>query len=81
MFITKKHLSRRTLLRAAGVSLALPVLDSMVPAFTSVASAAVTPKIPRFVGIFSPHGWAPSYWDFAEGPLAELPFVLQPLQD
>lgn len=81
MFITKKHLSRRTLLRAAGVSLALPVLDSMVPAFTPLAKAAITPKIPRFVGIFSPHGWAPSYWDFAEGPLAELPFVLEPMKD
>ena len=81
MFITRKHLSRRTLLRAAGVSLALPVLDSMVPALTPLAQAAVTPKIPRFVGIFNPHGWAPSYWDFAEGPLGELPFVLEPLKD
>jgi uncharacterized protein DUF1552 len=81
MFVTRKHLSRRTLLRAAGVSLALPVLDSMVPAFTPLAKAAVTPKIPRFVGIFNPHGWAPSYWDFPEGPLTDLPFVLEPLKD
>ena len=43
MFLTKKHLSRRTLLRGAGVSLALPLLDSMVPAFTPLAKAAVTP--------------------------------------
>lgn len=81
MFITRKHLSRRTLLRAAGISLALPVLDSMVPALTPLADAAVTPKIPRFVGIFNPHGWAPSYWDFAEGPLTELPFILEPVKD
>ena len=34
MFITKKYLSRRTLLRGMGVSVALPLLDSMVPAQT-----------------------------------------------
>src|SRR4051812_18070856 len=76
MFITRKHIPRRTLLRGLGVSLALPLLDSMVPAF-----AAATPKIPRFVGIFSPHGWAPDYWQTIEpGPLAELPFVMKPLE-
>ncbi len=37
MFITKKHISRRTVLRGAGVSLALPLLDSMIPAQTRVA--------------------------------------------
>ena len=36
MFITKKHLSRRTVLRGMGVSLALPFLDSMVPAQTPI---------------------------------------------
>jgi hypothetical protein len=76
MFITKKHLSRRTLLRGAGVTLALPFLDSMIP-----ARAAATPKTPRFVGVFSPHGFAPEYSSIAnQGPLGELPFVLQPLQ-
>ncbi len=34
MFITKKHMSRRTILRGAGVALALPLLDSMLPAQT-----------------------------------------------
>ena len=67
MFVTKKHLSRRTLLRGAGVSLALPVLESMVPAFR--ARAAVTPAVPRFVGIFNPHGWAPDFWQFAPGAI------------
>jgi hypothetical protein len=81
MFITRKHLSRRTLLRGAGVSLALPLLDSMVPALTPLAHAAVTPKAPRFVGIFNAHGWAPEYWQFAaEGPIVECPFVLKPLE-
>ena len=37
MFITKKHLSRRTLMRGAGVALALPLLDAMVPAMTALA--------------------------------------------
>lgn len=80
MFIRKKHISRRTLLRGAGVSLALPLLDSMVPALTPLAHAAVIPKAPRFVGIFNAHGWAPEYWRIdAEGALGELPFVLKPL--
>ena len=34
MFITKKHMSRRTILRGAGIALALPLLDSMIPAQT-----------------------------------------------
>src|SRR4051812_20763937 len=80
MFIARKRVSRRTLLRGAGVSLALPLLDSMVPAFTPLAKAAVTPKVPRFVGIFNAHGWAPEYWEIAKpGEMTELPFVLKPL--
>lgn len=81
MFITRKHISRRTLLRGAGVSLALPLLDSMVPALTPLAKAAATPKIPRFIGIFNAHGWAPEYWEMAaQGAATEFPFVLKPLQ-
>jgi len=80
MFITKKHISRRAVLRGAGVTLALPFLESMIPALAPLAKAAATPKIPRFVGIFSPHGWAPDYWNIEQaGPLTELPFVLKPL--
>jgi hypothetical protein len=81
MFITGKHIPRRTLLRGLGISLALPLLDSMVPALQPLAKAAVTPKTPRFVGIFSPHGWSPGYWDLpAQGPIAEFPFILKPLE-
>ncbi len=40
MFITKKHISRRTLLRGAGTALALPLLDAMIPAFTAEAKTA-----------------------------------------
>jgi hypothetical protein len=60
--------------------LALPVLESMIPALTPWAKAAVTPKAPRFVGIFNPHGWATEYWSMGSGPLSELPFVLKPIE-
>src|SRR5277367_1038859 len=61
MFITKKHISRRTLLRGAGVALALPLLDSMLPAQTAIRKTAANPKT-RFTGIFIPHGAAPGWW-------------------
>ena len=78
MFITGKHLPRRTLLRGMGISLALPLLDSMIPA---LGKAAGLPRTPRFTGIFSPHGWAPDYWQMpVEGPVTEYPFVLKPLE-
>ena len=57
MFITKKYLSRRTMLRGAGVALALPLLDSMVPAQTPLSRTAAKVK-PRFAGVFMPHGAA-----------------------
>jgi hypothetical protein len=83
MFITKKALSRRTFLRGAGVTLALPLLDAMVPAGTLLAQTpAAAGAKPRFVGVFYPHGMAPGYWEpEAEGPLPEkLPFILEPLE-
>src|SRR5262244_2952464 len=55
MFITKKHLSRRTVLKGAGVSLALPFLDAMVPAATAFAQTAAVPKI-RTGFFYIPHG-------------------------
>ena len=61
MFITKKHISRRAVLRGVGTTLALPLLDAMIPAMTAQAkTAANTP--PRFFGCFVPHGAAPGYW-------------------
>ena len=80
MFITKKHISRRTLLRGAGVALGLPLLDAMIPAATALAQTAANgPR--RFFGGFVPHGAAPGYWvPEKEGALpAELPFIWQPL--
>ena len=44
MFLSKKHLSRRTFLRGAGVTLGLPLLESMVPAATALAQTAASPK-------------------------------------
>ncbi len=53
MFITKKHINRRAVLRAAGVSLGLPFLDAMVPAASAQAAAA--PKL-RMGFFYIPHG-------------------------
>ena len=81
-FITKKHISRRTVLRGAGSALALPLLDAMIPAGVAQAQTAAVPK-PRFVGCFVPHGMAPgAYWVPAkEGALdPELPFNWKPLE-
>src|SRR4030095_4526385 len=54
-FLTKKYLPRRTFLRGMGVTLALPLLDSMIPAGTALVKTAGTPKS-RFCGIYIPHG-------------------------
>src|ERR1700686_917552 len=55
MFITKKHLSRRTLLKGAGVTLALPLLDAMIPAATALAQTAAARKL-RAGFFYIPHG-------------------------
>jgi len=55
MFITKKHISRRTVLKSAGVALGLPFLDAMVPAGTALAQTAAVPKL-RIGFFYFPHG-------------------------
>src|SRR6185312_708020 len=55
MFITKKHISRRTVLKGAGVRLALPFLSAMVPASTALAQTAANPKT-RVGFFYIPHG-------------------------
>src|SRR5262249_44807466 len=55
MFITKKHISRRAVLKAAGVTLGLPFLDAMVPAGTALAQTAAVPKL-RTGFFYIPHG-------------------------
>jgi len=80
MFITKKHISRRTVLRGAGAALALPLLESMLPAATPLAQTAAAPK-QRFVGCFVPHGMAPGYWvPTKEGTGFDFPFCFKPLE-
>src|ERR1041385_5014303 len=65
MFITKKHLSRRTVLRGMGVTVALPLLDSMVPAQTPVSKTAASPKT-RLACIEMVHGAAGSTGEGSE---------------
>ena len=61
MFITRKHLSRRTFLRGTGVTLALPLLESMVPAATALAGTAASPRS-RLGCIYVPHGATMDKW-------------------
>ena len=61
MYLTKKRLSRRTFLRGAGVTLALPFLDSMVGAQTLLKKGEASPKT-RFGCIYVPHGATMSKW-------------------
>ncbi|RYG83788.1 DUF1552 domain-containing protein, partial [bacterium] len=59
-FLTRRSLSRRTLLRGAGAALALPLLDSMIPAGGARAAAAAAPM--RFGAIYVPHGAVMASW-------------------
>jgi hypothetical protein len=64
MYLTKKHLSRRTLLKGVGVSLALPLLDAMIPAATALAQTAAARKL-RVGFFYMPHGAI--MWNTAHG--------------
>jgi hypothetical protein len=81
MYLSKRHISRRTVLRGAGAVLSLPLLDAMVPASTALAQTAAAPK-QRFVGLFVPHGAGPGYWvPEKEGALTgDLPFIWKSLE-
>src|SRR5690606_28747950 len=61
MYITKKHLSRRTVLRGVGATVALPFLDAMVPAATALANTAAAPKT-RMGFFYLPHGAVMEHW-------------------
>ena len=63
--ITKKHLPRRTFLRGLGVTMSLPLLDSMIPAQTPLAKTAANPQI-RLGLCFIPHGAVMANWTPAE---------------
>jgi hypothetical protein len=80
MFITRKHLSRRTFLRGAGAAVALPLLDAMIPASTVLAQTAAAPK-PRMGFIYFPHGAIMNQWTpEKEGSDFELSPILKPLE-
>ena len=80
MIVTKKAIPRRTILRGLGAAVALPLLDSMVPAFTALAKTAARP-IKRFGVVYLPNGviidkWTPA----AEGAGFEFTPILKPLE-
>jgi hypothetical protein len=78
-FLTKRHLSRRALLRGAGTVLALPLLESMIPAGTARAAAA-TPRV-RLACVYVPHGAVMSRWTpMTEGTQFDFPEILKPLE-
>ena len=80
MFITRTHLSRRTLLRGLGASIALPLLDGMVPALTAQSRTAAAP-VKRFGVFYVPNGMSMPYWfPRTEGPLDTLPPTLTSLE-
>ncbi len=79
MFISKKALPRRTFLRGAGVTLALPLLDAMVPAASALAKTAAKP-VRRLGFVYIPNGAVMSHWQPAgDGVMPELSPTLRPL--
>ena len=80
MIVTKKALPRRTFLRGVQASLALPLLDAMVPAATALNRTPAAP-VPRLGFVFIPMGCDHSRWTPPEAPaLRELSPILNPLE-
>ncbi|NND99730.1 MAG: DUF1552 domain-containing protein [Pirellulaceae bacterium] len=78
---TKQSLSRRTVLRGAGVAFALPLLDAMVPAGTALAATAAAPSRLRRLGyVYMPMGFNPKQWVPEGDDLSDLPPTLQPIK-
>jgi hypothetical protein len=81
MYITRKHLSRRTLLSGAGATIALPLLDAMSPAATAWAQTAAGNTPPRLAFVGFPHGAIMSAWSPEQsGTDYEMSPILQPLE-
>ncbi len=80
MFVTKKHLTRRSGLRGAGVALSLPLLDAMIPARTALAATAANPT-PHLGFIYFPHGAVQERWTPKSdgGKILEFGDILKPL--
>jgi hypothetical protein len=80
MFLSKKHLSRRTVLKGAGATIALPLLDAMIPAGTVLAQT-VAAASPRLAFVYFPHGALHEEWTPTRtGRDFEFPFILKPLE-
>jgi hypothetical protein len=81
MMITKKHLPRRTFLRGVmGGAIALPLLDSMIPALTAATKTAASPKT-RLGFMYVPHGAVMDKWTpTTEGAGFEFTPILKPLE-
>ncbi len=79
MFITRKHLKRRTVLKAIGASVGLPLLDAMVPAGMALAQTAAAAK-PRMLFVYFPHGAVMDKWTpKKDGADFDFPPILAPL--
>ena len=80
MFITRKHLNRRHLLKSAGTALALPLLNAMIPALTAQAQTAAN-ITPRLGFVYVPHGAIMSqYTPATTGAGFEFKPILKPLE-
>src|SRR5688572_31027033 len=80
MFVTKRSLPRRTFLRGVGATVALPLLDAMVPAMTALAQTPARPRT-RFGAVFVPNGAIMESWTPAGGERDfELSPALKPLE-
>jgi hypothetical protein len=80
MIITKKHLSRRTILRGFGASLALPLLDGMVPALSALSQTAAR-GIRRMAVVYVPNGMMmPDWTPKGDGAAFEFSPILAPLE-
>jgi len=76
MIITKKAIARRTVLRGLGASLALPLLDSMMPAMVAAAQTAATP-VRRLGVVYVPNGMVMKQWTpAADGTGFDYPCVI-----
>ena len=79
MIITKKHLSRRTLLKGFGTTLALPLLDAMAPALSAETKTAAK-MVPRLGVVYVPNGIFMSKWTPAGNePALEVTPILEPM--
>jgi hypothetical protein len=81
MFLFKKHLSRRQVLKGAGATIALPLLDAMVPAGTALAQTSAA-QGPRLGFVYFPHGALEEDWTPKQtGKGFDFQYILKPLEE